>query len=64
MEGWVVIGWDSSRHNSAELIHTGNMEHCKRLEREFLLKHPRGWEAVAMSELEWQRILAADERGS
>jgi hypothetical protein len=64
MESWVVISWDLNRHNSAQLIHTGKMEACKKLEREFLLKHPRKWEAVAMTELEWKRILAADERGS
>jgi hypothetical protein len=64
MERWVVVGWDHRKHNSAQLIHIGKEVACKRIQRDFLQKRPRNWQAVAMTELAWKRILAADERGS
>ena len=62
-ERWVVIGWDHTRHNSAQLLHTGGESDCKKLESDFMREIPRRLETVAMTEREWRRILDADTRG-
>ena len=62
-ERWVAIGWDDSRHNSAQRMHTGDESACRKMASDFMRETPRGWEVVAMTELEWRRLLDADTRG-